>query len=285
MDEVESALVEHSKTSPSSPEPPSNYYNGGSVDEVKSAPVEPPPSLALSSSYPDSALNIPKKVAAISPSAPGFHRDYPHDNHEVFSVGSGPATYLTPRTPPLGSDGRATMVEKLDLPEPEGVGQVRADRERALVKYFGRRVPQAGLAKAMRPVASVVISIIVSKEMVNHLGSSAGGVPTARPQSGDSVFSSNSPPRTSISSSRADAANEPSQPGYSHTSSSLKLFKSRRRKPPSRAPRASASSSRAGAAAGPSQPGSSNAPFPVKTSKSRLRPSPSKPGAALIASF
>lgn len=54
------------------------------------------------------------------------------------------------------------MVEKLDLPEPEDIGQVRADREQARVKSRRRRVPNRGCLSAMGQVAFVEVDIVVA---------------------------------------------------------------------------------------------------------------------------
>lgn len=89
--------------------------------EVKPAPLDLPPSLAVLSSSSDYALNIARKGAALSPSLPGSHLDSPPDLPEAVSVESSPPTSPTPRTPPRDSAARANIVEQLDLPEPEYV--------------------------------------------------------------------------------------------------------------------------------------------------------------------
>lgn len=88
MDEVQSAPLEPFKPSWSSPAPPSNISTGGSVDiqEVPPTPVEPPVYVTVSSSSSKSALNIPIKDAASSPSAPGSQQDSSSDYPEVIYV-------------------------------------------------------------------------------------------------------------------------------------------------------------------------------------------------------
>lgn len=57
------------------------------MDKVNPSPMKPYTSIAVASSFSDSALNIPQKGASLFTSAPGSHRDYPPGHSKVVSVG------------------------------------------------------------------------------------------------------------------------------------------------------------------------------------------------------
>lgn len=96
------------------------------------------------------------------------------------------------------------MVERLDLLEPEGVGEVRAALERTLVKYRGRRVLHAGFFErdAFSRFHRRRYHRRSSSGESLGMGSSASSVPPTRPEIRDYMHLSTAPHPVEPSKSR-----------------------------------------------------------------------------------